>query len=139
MFRLRSAVANTLLICLALLLPVVVAAQGLTGDVIISTNTSWPTANYNVTSLTVQSGAALTIGGGSSVTVTNAITVSGNSSIVLQATNTTAQVNGTWQGAGVTVQAGSVQVDAGSSINADGQGYVSRAGPGAGIYGNGGS
>src|ERR1017187_6689650 len=138
MFRLRSAVANTLLICLALLLPVAVAAQGPTGDVIISTNTSWPTANYNVTSLTVQSGAALAIGGGSSVTVANGITVSGNSSIVLQATNTTAQVNGTWQGAGVTLQAGSVQVDAGSSINADAQGYVSDAGPGA-TSGEGGS
>jgi RHS repeat-associated protein len=143
MFRLRFAVANILLICLALLLPATVAAQGPTGDVIISTNTSWPTANYNVTSLTVKSGAVLTIGGGSSVTAANGITVSGNSSIVLQATNTTAQVNGTWQGAGVTIQAGSVQVDAGSSINADGQGYISDAGPGftggaGGSYGGGG-
>ena len=138
MFRLRSAVANTLLICLALLLPVAVAAQGPTGDVIISTNTSWPTANYNVTSLTVQSGAALTIGGGSTITVTGGITVTGNSTILLQATNTTAQVNGTWQGAGVTLNAGSLQVDAGSSINADGQGYISDAGPGA-TSGEGGS
>jgi RHS repeat-associated protein len=143
MFRLRSAVANILLICLGFLLPVAVAAQGPTGDVIISTNTSWPTANYGVTSLTVKSGAVLTIGGGSSVTVANGIAVGGNSSIVLQATNTTTQVNGTWQGAGVTVQAASVQVDAGSSINADGQGYISDAGPGftggaGGSYGGGG-
>jgi hypothetical protein len=64
--------------------------------------------------------------------------VTGNSTILLQATNTTAQVNGMWQGAGVTLNAGSLQVDAGSSINADGQGYISDAGPGA-TSGEGGS
>jgi hypothetical protein len=45
-------------------------------------------------------------------------------------------VNGTWQGTGVTLNAGSVQVDPGSSINADGQGYLALAGPGAGGQGN---
>src|SRR5271163_2794144 len=50
--------------------------------------------------------------------------------MVLQSINNAAQVNGTWQGAGVTLNAGSVEVDSGSSINADGQGYVASAGPG---------
>src|ERR1019366_2473445 len=59
--------------------------------------------------------------------VSNGILVGGNSSIVLQSINNSAQVNGVWAGVGVTVQAGSVQVDPGSSINADAQGYLSSA------------
>src|SRR5487761_2288963 len=103
MLRLRSALIKTLLTCFVLL-PVVVWGQAPSGDVVITVNTTWPIANYAVTSLTVQSGAVLTIGGGSVVTVTNGITVTGNSSILLQSANNTAQVNGSWQGAGVTLQ-----------------------------------
>ena len=112
-----------------------------TGNVVITTNTSWAGATYNLTSLTVQGGAVLTVGGGSTVTVTSGITVTGNSSIILQSINNTVQVNGAWVGAGVTLNAGSVQVDSGSSINADGQGYAPLAGPGAAPVGttNGGS
>ena len=101
-----------------------------TGNVVISTDTTYPTGTYNLTSLSVESGATLTIGGGSTVTVSGAVLVTANSNIVLQSINNASQVNGTWQGSGVTVNAGSVQVDAGSSINADGQGYVASAGPG---------
>jgi hypothetical protein len=85
--------------------------------------------------LTIANGATLTVGGGSTVTVTGALVVTGNSNVVLQGLNTTAQVNNAWAGTGVTLNAGSVQVDAGSSINADGQGYVALAGPGAGRAG----
>ena len=139
MSRLRSALAQVLSIVVVMMLPAVLAGQTPSGDVVVSSNTTWATGTYNVTSLTVNGGAVLTIGGGSTVTATNAIAVAGNSSIVLQSINNTAQVSGTWQGVGVTLQAGSVQVDSGSSINADGQGYVTNAGPGGGIYGSGGT
>ena len=62
--------------------------------------------------------------------MTAGVTVTGNSNLVLQGLNTTAQVSGAWQGAGVTINAASIQVDSGSTINADGQGYVAGAGPG---------
>ena len=90
-------------------------------------------ANANVTynAITVRNAGILTIGGGATVNVTTAITVTANSSIVLQSINNAAQVNGAWAGAGVTLNAATVQVDAGSSINADGQGYQTQAGPGA--------
>ena len=101
-----------------------------TGNVVISTNTTYATGTYNLTSLSVENGATLTIGGGSTVTVNGAVLVTANSNVVLQSINNAAQVNGTWQGAGVTMNAGSVQVEAGSSINADGQGYLASAGPG---------
>jgi hypothetical protein len=112
---------------LILLAPSLVAQ---TGNVVISTNTTWATGTYNLTSLSVVNGAMLTIGGGSTVTVSGAVLVTANSNVVLQSINNAAQVNNTWQGAGVTLNAGSVQVEAGSSINADGQGYLASAGPG---------
>ncbi len=71
-----------------------VLAQTPSGDVVISADTTWPSANYALTSLRVQSGAVLTVGGGSVVTVTNGIVVTGGSSVVLQSANNTAQVNG---------------------------------------------
>jgi len=89
------------------------------------------TVTYN--SITIRNGAVMTIGGGSTVNVTAGILVTANSSIILQSINNSAQVNGTWQGTGVTLNAATVQVDPGSSINADGQGYTSLAGPGGGI------
>jgi hypothetical protein len=87
----------------------------------------------------VQNGAVLTVGGASTLTVANGVTVTGNSSIVMQSKNNTAKVNGAWAGVGVTLKAGSVQVDAGSSIHADKQGYVSNAGPGYSSSASGGS
>ncbi|MEO6924917.1 MAG: hypothetical protein ABI142_13910, partial [Bryocella sp.] len=95
------------------------------------------TATYN--SITLQNGATMTIGGGSNITVAGALVVTANSTIVAQSLNNTAKVSGAWIGSGVTLNAGSVQVDAGSSINADGQGYVAQAGPGGGTGGNGAS
>ncbi len=84
------------------------------------------------TNLNVSGASVLTVGGGTTLSVANGIAVTGNSSIVLQSANNTAKVNNAWAGVGVTLQAGSVQVDSGSSINADSQGYVSGAGPGDG-------
>jgi hypothetical protein len=76
----------------------------------------------------------LTIGGGSAIAVTNTVTVTGNSTILLQSVNTSAQVSGQWLGQGVTISATNLQVDAGSTISANGQGYSGNncSGPGAG-------
>jgi len=101
------------------------------GDVVISANTSWPEGTYQLESLTVNSGVTLTIAGGSTVNVSGTVLVTGASTILLQGKNTTAQVAGQWQGTGVTINAGSITVDAGSKISADGQGYAAGAGPGA--------
>jgi RHS repeat-associated protein len=89
-------------------------------------------ASTTLTSQTlgISGASTMTVGGGSAVTVTGALTVTGGSTIVAQAANTSAQVNGAWAGTGVTISAGSVQVDATSKISADGQGYVAGAGPG---------
>src|ERR1035441_4360749 len=84
-------------------------AQAPSGNVVISSNTTWASGNYSdpnypITSLTVQGGATLTVGGGSTVTVIGAILVTGNSTIVVQGSNNTGMINvpgGTqWQGGG---------------------------------------
>jgi hypothetical protein len=81
---------------------------------------------YNT--VNVQPGALLTIGGGTTLTVTNALAVSGT--VVAQSANNTAQVNGVWAGSGVAITAGSITVNSAGSLNADTQGYVAGAGPG---------
>ncbi|NLF38299.1 carboxypeptidase regulatory-like domain-containing protein [bacterium] len=96
--------------------------------------------------LTVENGATLIIGGGSVINVNGLIHVTQSSTMVLKGRSTTGMVNGAWAGAGVTISAGALTVDAGSAINADAQGYTSGArgtrgnGPGGGArgYGSGG-
>ncbi|NVN93010.1 MAG: hypothetical protein HXX11_20780, partial [Desulfuromonadales bacterium] len=100
------------------------------GDVVISANTTWPEDTYQVTSLTVNNGATLSIAGGSTIHVTETVTVSGNATILLQGKNNSAQVGGQWAGVGGTINAANVTVDAGSKITADGQGYITGCGPG---------
>ena len=85
--------------------------------------------------LHVDEASTVTIAGGATLAVTNTITVTGNSTVLCQGKNTTAQVGGEWVGEGVTINAGSVVVDVGSTISADGQGYTSEKGPGAGHEG----
>ena len=88
------------------------------------------TASYD--SVSVSNGAVLTIGGGSGITVTGAVNVTGNSSIVFAGKNAGAQVGGEWVGEGSSLTAASVTVDSGSAIHADGQGYTTGLGPGGG-------
>jgi len=83
-----------------------------TGDVVISTNTTWAAGQYTLNSLRVTNGATLT----------------------LEGANRSGQVDGQWQGYGVTITAASVQVDAGSAISANAQGYTGGA---TGVSGNG--
>ena len=82
--------------------------------------------------VTVEDGGTLTIGGGSVIDVRGTLTVTGNSTLLLQGKNTTDQVSGQWAGEGVTIRAGNIKVDSGSKISADGQGYTTSKGPGAG-------
>jgi hypothetical protein len=82
--------------------------------------------------VTVDTGATLTLGGGSLLTVESDFVVTGNSRVILQAKNTSSQVGGQWQGAGATIDAANVRVDAGSRMSADAQGYLAGLGPGAG-------
>ena len=119
-------------------------AQAQSGNVVISANTSWATGTYNITSLTVQGGATLTIGGGSTITA-GALLVTGNSTVVVQTSNNTGPINvpgqPQWQDTSAFLDVGTMEVDAGSSVSADMQGYVATVGPGAGTAGstNGGS
>lgn len=76
----------------------------------------------NFNSITVRAGGILNIPGATTVTVANAINLTGNSQIVAQATNRT--YAGAVAGVGVTINAGSVSIEAGSSINSNGQGYL---------------
>jgi hypothetical protein len=110
------------------------SAHAQSGDVVISSNTTWSENSYSLDSLRVESGGTLTVAGGSTVSVVGAVVVSGNSKILLQGKNATGQVAGEWAGVGVTIAAGSVQVDSGSRISADAQGYGTSMGPGGGDF-----
>jgi hypothetical protein len=79
-------------------------------------------------------GARLWVAGGSTVNVGGAVTVTGNSTMLLQGKDTGGQVDGQWAGMGGTIHAANVVVDAGSAISADGQGYSAQNGPGGGVY-----
>ena len=107
-----------------------VAAQDLT----ISSDLALSESVYTFNNLTVNNGATLTIGGGSTLTINNSLMVTGNSTILLQGKNTAGLVGGQFQGVGVTINAANVQVDMGSTISADGQGYAGGQGPGAGHW-----
>jgi hypothetical protein len=126
--REHRAASRLVFTCAFLLLGANIRAQS--GDVVISADTTWPEGTYSLQSLTVQSGATLTVGGGSTVTVAGAVLVTGNATILLQGKNTTGQVGGQWAGAGVTLQAATLQVTGGSRISADAQGYGTGLGPG---------
>ncbi len=86
------------------------------GNVVITSDTTWPSGTYNLSSLKVTNNARL----------------------LLQGADTTGKVGGLWQGKGVTIVSASIEVDPGSSISADGQGYTGGAtahpgnGPGGG-------
>ena len=51
---------------------------------------------YNA--ITLENGAVLTIGGGSTINVVNSMNITGNSTIILQGKDTTGQVDGQWVG-----------------------------------------
>lgn len=105
------------------------------------------TINLNYNQVTVQNGATITIGGGSTVNILGKLIVTENSQIICQSKNTDSQVNGEWAGVGVTINADDLTIATGSKITANSQGYTPYNGPGgagssaggthAGIGGNG--
>ncbi len=105
--------------------------QILGSDQTVSGNTSWSSnATYN--NVTVNSASTLTVAGGITITVQGTLTVTGNSNVVVQSINNSAQVSSAWVGTGSTINANNVTVNAGSSINADYQGYTGVGGGGTG-------
>ena len=79
-----SAVLSSIWIATALLgLTTGALAQAPSGNVVISSNTTWASGSYQLTSLTVNGGATLTVGGGSTISVAAGVTVTANSAIVL--------------------------------------------------------
>ncbi len=134
----------------AILVYVMCSGVAFAVDLVVTSDTALSEGNYPYDNLMVSNGASLSIAGGSILNVVGSVTVSGNSSILIQSKNNATLVNGQWQGVGVTINAASIQVDTGSKINADGQGYAgagcndSGTGPGGGLAncdwgGNGGS
>lgn len=106
------------------------------------------TTNFH--DITVENGATVVMDGNSTLNSAGKLTVTGNSTILLESKNNTVPVSSQWQGTGAAINAANVQVDSGSVISADGQGYVGNncsgagAGPGGGPLncnnnGNGGS
>jgi uncharacterized repeat protein (TIGR02543 family) len=83
--------------------------------------------------VTVQNGSTVIMSGGSTLTSGGTLTVTGASTVLVQAKNT-APVGGLWVGVGAGISAINVQIDAGSIISADGQGYPGSgcSGPGSG-------
>jgi YD repeat-containing protein len=112
-----------------------VSPAAVLGDVVISTNATWPANNYSVHSLLVQNSAQLTLPGGSVVAVSGDVIIATNAQVVCASTNNQGQENGQWAGAGVTLLCSNLRIDAGGSLDAFGQGYGPRLGPGAGSDG----
>ncbi len=76
--------------------------------------------------------ALLAIGGGVTLEVADTIHVTNNSTLLAQATDTTAAVDGEWVGEGVRIIATIVTIDAGSALSATGEGYAATLGPAPG-------
>jgi hypothetical protein len=102
------------------------------GNVMIDSDTTWAEGTYDIATLSITNGATLSVAGGSTLNVSGRLTLTDNSTLLLQGKNTATPVDGEWQGLGVTINADDVSVEMGSTISADGQGYVGTAGPGAG-------
>ena len=106
-----------------------------TGGQLLAVNEDSSLSFHNIE---VRNGANLLIGGGSRIDADGTVRVTGNSKIILKGKNAAGQVGGQWVGQGVTLFAYNVQLDNGSSITADGQGYTGGAlgqsgnGPGGG-------
>ena len=86
--------------------------------------------SLQVGDLSLANGATFQLGGGSTLTVDDALSLTGSSNLIVAGKNTSAQVSGAWAGVGSSLQAGQVTIESGSSINADGQGYTTGMGPG---------
>ena len=81
-------------------------------------------------SLLAANGSTVKLAGGETLTVSGRLAVTGYSTVACQGKDVSAQVDGRWAGVGVTIGAGSVTIESGSLISADGRGYTTACGPG---------
>ena len=102
-------------------------------DIVVSGCTLTANGDHAFLSMAVLDTGTLSLSGGSTLTVSTALTVQNNSVVLCQGANTTGQVSNQWAGVGVTIKAASVVVEAGSMVSADGLGYAAGQGPGAGV------
>ena len=89
-------------------------------------------SSITYSAITLDNGATFRVGGGSTIDLSGDLIEKSQSMLLLEGKNTSGLVNGVWQGVGVTINVANVMVEAGSTISADGQGYIGTAGPGAG-------
>jgi phosphodiesterase/alkaline phosphatase D-like protein len=80
------------------------------------------------TNLLVTNGSSPTIAGNTAITVSGDLRVKSNSNIIANSTNR----NQSSGGVGVTINAGNIYVDSGSTINGNSTGYLANSGPGTG-------
>lgn len=74
--------------------------------------------------LTLEDASSAELAGGSQLDSSGTILITGNSSFVVAGANVDAQVDSQWAGVGGTISAQDLTVDAGSTITADGEGYL---------------
>ena len=77
--------------------------------------------------------STLSRAGGSVLDAAGDLVVAGSSTLIVEGKNTDGQVDGQWVGEGGTIRADTAVVESGSTISADGHGYSTAQGPGAGI------
>jgi hypothetical protein len=82
--------------------------------------------------VTLTNGAQVVVAGGETWSV-NRLSVGPNCTVWCYSSNNTGQVNNQWVGAGVMIQAQNMVLYPGALITADGLGYLSGQGPGAGV------
>ncbi|MGI6103244.1 MAG: DUF2341 domain-containing protein [Patescibacteria group bacterium] len=80
--------------------------------------------SLSYSSVLIENGSLFVVGGDSSLTISEDLTVTGGSTLQLEGANRTGKVDDQWRGTGVAINAGDLVIDAGSSITADGQGYT---------------
>ncbi len=108
-------------------------------DIIVNACTITTDGPHAFNSVLLTNIAALSIAGGTTLSVAEDLRLATNSTLICQGANTSGQVSNDWAGVGSTIVASNVTVGAGSAISADGQGYsVSAGGGGAGAVGPGG-
>ena len=75
----------------------------------------------------------LFVAGGTALTAATDLLLKGGSQVICQGMNGGNLVDGQWLGTGVQIYAAQVAVETGSRISADGEGYSTGMGPGAGV------
>ena len=81
-----------------------------------------------LTHLTLNEDSTFSVCGGGTLYVSNSIVLTNGSTVALQGTNTTAEVDGAWRGQGAVILTSNLTVAAGCAVSADGQGYAGGTG-----------